>query len=72
MDKHTIVLLIGLALSICGAIMAFYDKYYRSEWWRSKQPQAPMNANASERLARFQGLVVLLMGLAFLYVALSR
>jgi uncharacterized iron-regulated membrane protein len=52
--------------------MAFYERYYSSSWWKSKPPQRPMTAEASKRLAKFQGLVLLVMGLAFLYVGLFR
>jgi hypothetical protein len=72
MDKHIIILGLGIAFMIVGAIMAFYNGYYSSEWWRSKSPQKPLGAEASQRLARFQGLVVLLMGVAFVYLAIFK
>ena len=72
MDKHFVFVIIGSLAAAVGAIIAFYEPYYASSWWKSKLPQRPMSAEASKRLAKFQGLVLLVMGLAFLYVGLFR
>ena len=72
MDRHLVVGIIGIAAVLVGAIISFYKGYYSSSWWKSKPPQRPMSAEASKRLAKFQGLVLLLMGFAFLYISLFR
>jgi uncharacterized iron-regulated membrane protein len=64
--------MIGMVAVFVGSIMALYEGYYSSSWWKSRPPQRPMSVEASKRLAKFQGLVLLLMGLVFLYVSLFR
>ena len=72
MDKHTLTLILGILLATIGAFMAFYENYYSSNWWTSKASHNPLGPERAKRLAKFQGLVVMCMGIGCLYLAFFR
>ena len=66
MDQHSITLVIGIALIGIGAFMAFYETHYSASIWKPTGLSKGVSPETAKRLARFQGLLFILMGVAFI------
>jgi hypothetical protein len=67
MDNHTLELVLGIGCVVVGAYMAFAKKHDRSETWKPTELSEKLfGQKRITGLVRFQGILVLIMGLAFL------
>jgi hypothetical protein len=67
MDNHTLELVLGIGCVVVGSYMAFAKKHYRSETWRPTELSEKLfGQKRITSLVRFQGTLVLIMGIAFL------
>jgi hypothetical protein len=69
MDKHTMTLIIGIALAAIGAFMALNEKHFDKTSWKPTGLSKTMDPEMAKRLAKFQGVIVMCMGIGFVYLA---
>jgi hypothetical protein len=66
MDIRTWEIIIAIAFIVFGAIMVFNEKHYSSASWKpSKLTKNSVGAGGAKRLAKFQGKLLILMGIGF-------
>jgi hypothetical protein len=67
MDRQTLALVLGICCVAIGAYMAFAKKHYSSETWKPTELSEKLfGQKRITGLVRFQGILVLIMGLFFL------
>jgi hypothetical protein len=71
MDKYTLTFILGLAVAAIGAFMVFNKKHF-TKTWKPIGLSKTMDPEMAKRLAKFQGLIVLCMGIGLMYLAIVR
>jgi hypothetical protein len=72
MDKHTFALILGIALVAVGAYMAFNEKHFNKTSWKSTGLSKGISPERAKGLAKFQGVVIICVGIHVLYLALFK
>jgi hypothetical protein len=67
MDIRTWEIIIAIGLILFGSIMVFNEKHYSSGSWKpSELTKNSVGAAGAKRLAKFQGKLLILLGIGFL------
>jgi hypothetical protein len=62
MDTRVLTFFLGMILAGLGAYFAFLEKHYLSHSWKSKAKLSSLGPERTTRLAKFQGLVIFIIG----------
>jgi hypothetical protein len=72
MDKHTLTLIAGVAVAAIGAYMAFNEKHFNKPSWKPTGLSKGLSPERVKGIAKFQGLIVMCLGIFFMYLAIFR
>ena len=70
MNNDTLSLILGIVLAGTGMWFLFFKKY-SSELWKSKARTSPIGIERTTRLAKFQGLIIFVIGVDLMILGIT-